>query len=100
MESINKHQLEMIEHIVTGKMASFTIITPQETDSPADFENWTLSNADAASLVTLGLFEDVSNVNKEYVQHLKVSTGRDFTVFQLTEMGEKLFDASKGTAIN
>ena len=95
---INKNQLEMIELIIKENMIAFTLVSPDEAlDSPQNFTAWTQSNNDADGLVALGLFENASEDNKEYLQHIKLSTKRDFRIFKLTPMAEKMFAVTQST---
>jgi len=95
---INKNQLEIIELIIKENMAAFTLVSPDRAlDSDQNFTAWTQSNTDADGLVTLGMFEDVTEENKEYLQHLKLSTKRNFRIFKLTPLAEKMFATMQGT---
>jgi hypothetical protein len=94
---LNAEQVALLESMVSG-VGAFSQATPDaKLDNYKDYTEAMESVRDNEQLVILGLIKEITDDHKDKIANLYSITNRMFRVYEITEIGRRLFDGVKRT---
>ena len=93
--TITPFQLETLCKTAQAKAPIFLVALPNHSDGFCKRVQLAIRRYDINKLVSLGFMEDVSDEFSDILREYTEATGRDYSVFGMTEVGYALFKDSR-----
>jgi hypothetical protein len=97
---LNPEQVNTLTEMSTNGLGAFSQAVPDaKFDSAADYEKEMEMVRDTEQLVILGLIKEITDesTTKDKLVTMFAMSGRLFRVFQITDIGKRMFDGVKRT---
>jgi hypothetical protein len=94
---LNERHLQMFDLLAFATNGLFILIKPLATDGLESYSKYMLTNNDADYLTEIGLWDNVTDSNVDYLGSLNARTQREFRAFRFTELGEQMFMGTSPT---
>lgn len=89
---LTERHLQMFEMLSASTTGLFLIVKPVAAkDGQERFEGFSKTNSDADYLEGIGLWENVTDSNVDYLASIFARTKREWRAFRFTELGETMF---------
>ena len=100
MIELSKFQYKTLNDAANGDSRAFVVLQPSPKDSEEKRNNHLKDIEESEQLVTLGLVEDVSSRFKDSIQMAKLNSDREFKVYVISELGQKMFGECEKRLVN
>lgn len=95
---LTERHLQMFDLLAISNNGLFILIKPiADVDGQEGFSKFSQTNNDADYLAGIGLWENVTDSNVDYLGSLYAKTQREFRAFRFTEIGERMFMGTSPT---
>ena len=95
---LTERHLQMFDLLAVSNNGLFILIKPiADVDGLESYSKYMLTNNDADYLVGIGLWDNVSDSNVDYLGSFYAKTQREFRAFRFTELGEQMCMATSPT---
>lgn len=94
---INTEQVDALEGMATGMGAISIVVPDTKKDSYEKYQSLTAELCDLTQLVILGLLKEITDQCSEKLATMWAMSQRNFRIFEITDIGRKLFDGVERT---